>query len=184
MTTKERLAEIKLNINKLKEDAKEAATKVFSEETSKIFEQFPILVKFSWNQYTPYFNDGDACIFSSQHDNFNMVVTKPEVDEKAAKIAEARKTLDEIDEDYNLDIEEDYDPETEVLIEEAGYYCNMDRDYAIATYEEAPESREVARAIKEVLNVFDDDDFENLFGDHVTVIVTAKGAQAEDYDHD
>ncbi len=186
MNTKERLAEIKLNINKLKKEAKQTATKFFSEETKRLFKQFPILVNFSWNQYTPYFNDGDACTFSSNHRYFNMVVTKPVVDtdSKEVKIAQARKTLDEIDEDYSLDIEEDYDPETEVLIEEAGYYCDMDRDYAVQTYVDAPGSRKIAQAIKEVLGVFDNDDFEDIFGDHVKVVVTAKGSQAEDYEHD
>jgi hypothetical protein len=29
-----------------------------------IFEAHPELVSFSWTQYTPYFNDGDACYFS------------------------------------------------------------------------------------------------------------------------
>lgn len=30
-----------------------------------LFEKHPELESFSWTQYAPYFNDGDACMFSS-----------------------------------------------------------------------------------------------------------------------
>lgn len=30
---------------------------------AECFEKFPELKSFSWTQYTPYFNDGDSCVF-------------------------------------------------------------------------------------------------------------------------
>lgn len=35
----------------------------FSECTAAVFEQHPVLESFGWRQYTPYFNDGDPCVF-------------------------------------------------------------------------------------------------------------------------
>lgn len=28
------------------------------------FEKYPLITELSWRQYTPYFNDGEACVFS------------------------------------------------------------------------------------------------------------------------
>jgi hypothetical protein len=38
--------------------------------------------------------------------------------------------------------------------------------------------------ITDFLKNFDDNDFKSLFGDHVSVSVTPKGAYVESYDHD
>lgn len=41
-----------------------------------------------------------------------------------------------------------------------------------------------ARGVKEFLCVFDDHDYEEMFGDGVQVTVTAEGIETDDYDHD
>lgn len=41
---------------------KEAET-LFKEATAEIFASEPKLESFSWTQYTPYFMDGDTCVF-------------------------------------------------------------------------------------------------------------------------
>jgi len=43
----------------------EEGKKFFSEQAKELFEHCPELVKFGWTQYTPYFNDGEACYFSA-----------------------------------------------------------------------------------------------------------------------
>lgn len=35
---------------------------------ASVFDQHPKLESFSWNQYTPYFNDGDECVFRVNSD--------------------------------------------------------------------------------------------------------------------
>lgn len=40
----------------------------FSSLTTKLFEENPRLRSFTWNQYTPSWNDGDACTFSAHTD--------------------------------------------------------------------------------------------------------------------
>lgn len=37
----------------------------FQDGATAVFEAFPELNSFTWHQYTPYFNDGDACTFGT-----------------------------------------------------------------------------------------------------------------------
>lgn len=51
----------------------------FKTISTEIFAKYPEILKFGWTQYTPYFNDGDACVFRY---NDMYVCTDPEaVDE-------------------------------------------------------------------------------------------------------
>lgn len=68
------------NINKLLEDQKQIQTK-FQEECKVLlnelvkgyFEKYPNLKVIQWNQYAPYFNDGDACVFHANPPTFSTV---------------------------------------------------------------------------------------------------------------
>lgn len=40
------------------------ATKILLDEFALLFKENPNLDSFYWEQYTPYFNDGEACYFS------------------------------------------------------------------------------------------------------------------------
>lgn len=57
-------------VNSLIEDFKEKRTKLvstlrgeFSSLFAGVFDKYPEIEAFKWNQYTPYFNDGDECTF-------------------------------------------------------------------------------------------------------------------------
>jgi len=48
-----------------------------------------------------------------------------------------------------------------------------------------PYYADIVKTVKEFLNQFDDEDMKDLFGDHVTVHITANGVDVTDYDdHD
>lgn len=53
-------------IKTLKEQAASLAKEHMSTAAKQIFEAYPKLQAFRWTQYTPYFNDGDECVFSSR----------------------------------------------------------------------------------------------------------------------
>lgn len=57
--------EVKANIASLRKAAVDIAHATFKEGTDALFEAHPTLHSISWTQYTPYFNDGDPCEFSS-----------------------------------------------------------------------------------------------------------------------
>lgn len=42
---------------------KEEAQNHLKESSKEVFKKFPDLKSFAWTQYTPYFNDGDVCVF-------------------------------------------------------------------------------------------------------------------------
>lgn len=60
---------IKNQINELKVQAQKQAQEFFNQGCQELFRNNPDLESFSWRQYTPYFNDGDPCVFSAQNDD-------------------------------------------------------------------------------------------------------------------
>ena len=47
----------------LEKEMQNKGSEFFEKGIAKLLGEFPDLKKISWNQYTPYFNDGDECIF-------------------------------------------------------------------------------------------------------------------------
>jgi len=60
--------ELKAKRTELYKQIAEESKIVFAQESKQLFERHPKLESFSWNQYTPYFNDGDTCEFSANTD--------------------------------------------------------------------------------------------------------------------
>lgn len=54
---------MKSEIKIFRERMKDEGEKFFLEQSKELFKENPSLVKFGWHQYTPYFNDGDPCVF-------------------------------------------------------------------------------------------------------------------------
>lgn len=126
------------------EKFRERSKELFGNVAKQIFIDYPEISAFSWTQYTPYFNDGDECVFSAHTDYPTLTLVSG----------------DDKDEFTN-----------------SSYKINgiaeKDQPYAKG-----------GRAILELLNQFDDDDFKDMFGNHVKVIVSASGVEVEDYEHD
>lgn len=104
MNTKELLEKKKLLEEKLKELREELSKdkgQVVLEVVRSVLEEYPDVGGVCWEQYTPYFNDGDYCIFSSNHD-WAKIVSKDEygdfVDEEEEHFSSNldSKTLDEV----------------------------------------------------------------------------------------
>jgi hypothetical protein len=145
MSTLSDIKVIKQNIEQLRNEAKTKVESIFKTAALELFVEYPDLKSISWSQYTPYFNDGDSCNFSSHHDY------------AAIKFVASNEDDDEDDDD---DYQEGFDE-------------------SLAT----PEQLKAGKAAESFLENFDDDDMENLFGDHVKVIITKDGIEVEDYDH-
>lgn len=101
------------------------------------FEEHPVAEEVSWVQYTPYFNDGDECIFSVRDYSVNINGYNPDYDEG-----------------------EVVDDETRLLLNRArGQFQGF-------------------------LGTLEALELKAIFGDHVRVTVTPKGARVEQYDHE
>lgn len=68
MGAMEELKAVRDEIKRLREEANEKSKKAFHDSLGAIFDAHPIMTSFGWNQYTPYFNDGDECKFSANID--------------------------------------------------------------------------------------------------------------------
>lgn len=60
--------EMAQKIEDLREQMKDQATVILREGLQDIFNAFPSVTSIGWKQYTPYFCDGDECIFGVESD--------------------------------------------------------------------------------------------------------------------
>lgn len=126
---------------------------IFSELAQDVFDKNPKLINFQWNQYTPYFNDGDECIFGVNRDYFNI----------------------------NTDSSESY---FDLWYLESEKY-RQDIKYNEYGFDTLDELIQAVKDIKELMNVFSDEDFKDIFGDHAQVTISNNGEiEVDGYDHD
>lgn len=58
--------------NQAKADISNQIQEAFKEFSKEIFSKYSALKSFSWHQYTPYFNDGDSCVFRVRTNNRSL----------------------------------------------------------------------------------------------------------------
>jgi|HubBroStandDraft_3_1064219.scaffolds.fasta_scaffold261295_2 hypothetical protein len=63
--TKEELTTLKGQIEDLRTKANIAAKELFMDGAKDLLANNPGIASFSWTQYTPYWNDGEPCVFSA-----------------------------------------------------------------------------------------------------------------------
>lgn len=126
---------------KMSDDGKQ----FFGELVKDLFDKNPTLEYFGWKQYTPYFNDGDPCVFSANVDDPIVIFSTD-----------------------NEEVREDFEDDGE------RYFVDTDKS----------KEAKIFRKVKKLLKHFDDDDYEILFGDHVSVKVMRDEIEVEEYSHD
>ena len=70
----------KAQMQEFQEKMKNEGKQFFLNVSKEVFEQNPTLVKFGWRQYTPYWNDGEACVFSANLDYPNILLKDQDED--------------------------------------------------------------------------------------------------------
>lgn len=157
MTKIEQYKEAMKKIAEAREQAKNIAKDVFAEVSGTLFEKHPEMQSFSWTQYTPYFNDGDECIFSVR------------CDQECINI--------------NRDVDSDSDDELDSYeIASSDYtYLNGKR---VETPENKHPLFDAQKAVADFLSEFSEDDLREMFGDHAEITVTKSGVEVDSYDHD
>lgn len=78
------------------EEARKIAKDAFASVSQEVFDAHPILTSFAWQQYTPYFNDGDTCEFSANTDYPTITFADGETDEESGTYGfDKKKSLTE-----------------------------------------------------------------------------------------
>lgn len=76
LTIKETLANNKKKVKRLQDEILDSSKKLFNQESQQLFIDYPDLIAFRWRQYTPYFNDGDECVFHTQDSYIKLASTE------------------------------------------------------------------------------------------------------------
>lgn len=63
-TAKQKYTTFKAQYQEARKQMLEQSREAFKEMASELFSTYPQMTEFSWEQYTPYWNDGDPCEFS------------------------------------------------------------------------------------------------------------------------
>lgn len=166
---KTKLADLKKKQEELRKQIQEQAQVVFNDASKALFAEFPKLKAFGWRQYTPYFNDGETCEFSAHTgDPLIQFGDDEELDDFCFRDTE--RVPDGTKQEKNW----------RGVMQTVTIYKTVPR----VNSPELIEKNEAYKSVQEFLSIFNDDDMEQMFGDHVRVTVTAQGATKEDYDHD
>ncbi len=141
---------------------------LFGEASKELFDQHPNLHQFGWAQYTPYFNDGDECIFEANTDYLDVNWSGEWNEKDAEELAEIAKEkgIKELKDIHELGSAKHWD---------GNNWVDKDPD---------PQAKETLDSLKSFLKEFNDDDFKDMFGDHCQISVTRKGVEVEEYEHD
>lgn len=70
--TNEDFLSIKEEMKRLRDEARSKVKNFFIKGMDSIFDKYPEVKSVSWNQYTPYFNDGEECTFRCNVDDFSV----------------------------------------------------------------------------------------------------------------
>lgn len=123
------------------------AERVIAEILSKFFEQNPKFASLSWTQYTPYFNDGEACVFSIGDIDYAVVPDTSTADGKADHEDEDNEDEDNYDEDEDEDSDRwsncQLDPMSEKAFLELNRQFNESEDVLEAAFGDHAEIRAV-----------------------------------------
>ena len=151
----------------LRKAFQEKAQGLFKNITKEFFEKNPGVNALVWTQYTPYFNDGEACVFNVNDVSFtnapdpeNIRWDEYEGEEEGVWVTSNVQ--------FTLESDRDYYKETKDLILEKG---GVD-----------PQSCELMS--KAIMSSEMEDVMLAMFGDHVQVVATREGFSVDEYDHD
>lgn len=159
------------------EEMQKKVAKMGADELHKaflpLFDKNPKLESLTWTQYTPYFNDGDECVFSVNVDYLSAVyggvkydgvnVVKKEYSYTPYKATEPKVVL----------------PGVKLALEEGGKGLDL-----LKGTEEGDNMMEAIAALQGLLDGLGDDLCRTIWGNHVEVTLSREGFTTEDYDHE
>lgn len=153
--------------NELTKRFQETAQSLFKETTKEFFAKNPGVTAVVWTQYTPYFNDGEACEFSVHEPYFTNA------------------TAEQFEDISNWG---EYDGDDETVWSETDWILCGDSDYCKERRGnmklDGIDSATIQHFSKMIQSSEMEDVMEAMFGDHVRIVATREGFEVDDYSHD
>lgn len=156
-----KIKELQKKMKDLKSELKKEGKVALKAAFKELFEKHPVLLAVQWEQYTPYFNDGDSCTFGVNE--MYPVFTLTEAQQKL--IAE--------------DLSDDED-DAQMIIDQLLY--DYGKLKGTMTAEQKAANKALTKLVKDLGSM--DDTFEDIFGDHVRVRATSKGFKVTEHEHE
>jgi len=172
---KTKISEANERINELKKQVQKELQAEFNGALAELFDAYPFVKSVSFTAYTPYFNDGDTCEYSVNHDycNFNGYDEDRDVEGEGVDVLKfARETI------YVEESNPDYTPSGSKWGNSKTKWVKKPNPDFNPLYKEAVD------AFREALAVVDEDNWEEMVDDHVKVTITREGITTDEYDHD
>jgi hypothetical protein len=187
--------ELKAKIADARKQMEETAKGLFTEMAADLFAENPDLVSFGWTQYTPYFNDGDPCVFrcNGSYPTVTIVVDGDVIgyDSNQGELVRNGKEIKSAE-----DLKRTFDslgPAVDSFVSN-GKTIAIDRatntitedGIRVKTYSQIHDMfRPFEKKVATFLKTFEDEDMETMFGDHMRITVTRDGkVETEEYSHD
>lgn len=179
------IKEMQEQMRAIEKKAREEGETLFAKEIQPLFDKYDFLGSISWTQYTPWFNDGDECVFGSHHEDAAInSVTDIENDTNSEGWENGEDWHNQIGECIKVD-NPNYDPE-----EAQKPWRERNRLTAKQTLwrYEGPYG-EADNEIRSFLLQFEDNMMKALFGDHAQVTVKRDDdgqvkVEVDEYQHD
>jgi hypothetical protein len=176
------ISDYNTKLDQFRKDMQIELRRSFNDLTKELFIQFPRLKSFGFTAYTPYFNDGDECVYTAYVDypiiNGWDTSMDDEVDgglhgENLVKLAEDKK--------YALIGEQ---PETQWIGGQMKPTGKMIPKYGYIRQEHDAEALLIVQSVKKFLRSFRSNFWKDIVGDHARVTITESGISVEEYEHD
>lgn len=169
----------------LKKQMMEELRKDFHGALVELFDEYPFVKAVHFTAYTPYFNDGDECTFSSHHENCGFNGYDGYGDDKDSSVQDAFGDIE--GEDILRDSRETiYVEEPNPDYKPSGpYYGNSKTKWV-----QKPNpnfnalNKKAVDDFRSALNAVGDEEWKELVGDHCIVMIDRKGIHVEEYSHD
>ena len=179
VTIAQMIAQSKRKIESARQTAIREGEKLFGKAVKEIFKNNKNLESFQWNQYTPDWNDGDACEFGTYFDS--LKVNGEEEPEDLYALGHIKELLSNKEKSEAKIVMELADITKDKWQAEA-----LKRDLEIIKtrcLKEVSEMYEMKKAVMDLLPEIDDSVYESMFGEG-TVVVTRDGIAVQDCEHD
>ncbi len=154
MSIKAEFATMRRTIQAQQEELARVGKRMFQEACAAIFTTHPEVAAIVWTQYTPYWNDGDACTFEVNSPSFYRLDTG-EGEESGG-------------DGENGDVEG--------MVEMHGVWWPRTKQPVPATLAALKEFHQLINDASDVMEV--------LFGDHCRVVITRAGVDVQNHEHD
>lgn len=183
LSLKKKIEKNQKKLNEIKTKIEEDSLELLKISFSEIFKNHDFK-SFSWNQYTPYWNDGDTCEFYAHTDSIYIddedePTYEYDLKQLVSELENKEKTIKKIKRE-NKKLEDNKETKSwkyEKNIEKIKTLENSD-------IEKLKKRLNFLREIGDTFDSISQESLENMFGDHVTVTITSKGFSTERLDHD